>query len=220
MEDFEKLWLNRISNSLSRHYGANFRMETLKAIKKTKSPLDTTRKLMKTFEKNLPEKEIHNVLTEATCLYPRNELLPLKKIYEKNGDLEEVHSLLQKKFEKDIVKYKSLSISELKYIKRHHWGVAGRLDGNTIHAIKIPAEFHRYFQSFSKDDRNSKYCHCPRIKESIKNGEQIPYKYCYCGGGYYRDIWKTITGKEVTVSIEQSILKGDDVCEFKINISE
>ncbi len=216
MENFNNLWLKKVAANIAKYS----ELKIMSEVNEHSTPLEQTRELIRLLKLNLSNKEIHDVLTESACFYPRDDLEPFAKLYNETKDLKLVHQKLQEKFEKDIVNYKSLSDSELQFIKDHDWGVAGMLDGNTIIATKIPAQFHEYFKSNTTKEKQSLYCHCPRIKESIKNGEAIPYEYCYCGGGYYRDIWKTITQSEVKIEIIQSILKGDEVCQFKIHIDE
>lgn len=216
MENFNTLWLRKVAANIAKYS----ELEIMSEVDKYSTPLEQTRELIRLLKLNFSNEEIHDILTESACFYSRDDLRPFAKLYKETDDLELVHRKLQEKFEKDIVNYKSLSDSELQYIKDHNWGIAGKLDGTTILATKIPAEFHEYFKSNDSQEKQSLYCHCPRIKESIKNGEAIPYEYCYCGGGYYRDIWKTITQSEVKIEIIQSILKGDEVCQFKIHIDK
>jgi hypothetical protein len=218
MQEFEKMWLNKLSNSLSRNFGAAFSKDIFNQLDLDHGKLETTRSILNTFMDRMPESKIHDTLTEATCYYPHSELIQLKKLYASTQDLTLVHSLLQKKFEQDIVIHKNLNQADLSFIKKHHWGIAGQLNGNQIIATKIPAEFQKYFLSKNQFVKRSHYCHCPRIKEAIKSGEDIPYRYCYCGGGYYRDIWRYITDKPVNVEIMKSLLLGDEVCQFKIII--
>jgi hypothetical protein len=220
MVEFEKQWLIRLANSLTKNFGSAYRDEIMTQIDQNGDQLNTTRSVLKVLTKSMPERKLHDTLTDTACFYPHNELIPFKELYQSTRDLSLVHRKLQEKFEKDIVVYKNLSPANLKHIRSKYWGVAGKLTGNTIIATKIPADYHNYFSATDRSQKNAAYCHCPRLKDSIKNDESIPYKYCYCGGGYYRDIWQFITGKDVTIEILKSILLGDEVCQFKIEIQE
>lgn len=220
MVEFEKQWLNRVANSLTKNYGTALRDQIMSQIDRGGGSVQTTRSLLIALTKSMPEKNIHDTLTDCACFYPHDELKPLKELYESTGNLEEVHQALQEKFERDIVAYKKLSPEQLEYIVSNNWGVAGKLEGRTIIATKIPAQFHDYFEAETREERGALYCHCPRLKEAIQKQEALPYRYCYCGGGYYRDIWQYLTGKNVRITILKSILLGDDVCQFKIEIEE
>ena len=47
-------------------------------------------------------------------------------------------------------------------------------------------------------------------------GERLPASYCYCGAGYYKDMWEYILGSPVEVEVLTSVLQGDDECSIAI----
>ena len=96
-------------------------------------------------------------------------------------------------------------------------GMAGRLEGNTITAVKIPKEFHKYFQTEDPREKRYHYCHCPRIREALKSqNKPVDKNYCYCGAGFYRDIWEFILQRPVKVRIVESLLQENEHCKIKI----
>lgn len=54
----------------------------------------------------------------------------------------------------------------------------------------------------------------------LLQNETIDVEYCYCGAGFYSDIWEKITGGKVEVKILKSIMKDDEVCSFEIKIPD
>ena len=42
--------------------------------------------------------------------------------------------------------------------------------------------------------------------------------HCFCGSGWYDQLWEGILGRPVDVEVLQSILKGDDCCTFAIHL--
>jgi predicted hydrocarbon binding protein len=42
--------------------------------------------------------------------------------------------------------------------------------------------------------------------------------YCYCGAGWYQQLWDGIMGQPVRVEVLKSILQGDDRCSFAIHL--
>jgi len=72
-----------------------------------------------------------------------------------------------------------LDEEQLNEIKRRGWGVASLRKGDTIIATKMPFEFHEYFEAATPEERRYRYCHCQRIREVIKTGEE-PISTTYC----------------------------------------
>jgi predicted hydrocarbon binding protein len=52
----------------------------------------------------------------------------------------------------------------------------------------------------------------------MKLGLPLSDDYCYCGAGFYQDIWQRILGKAVEISVTKSILRGDEVCQFELKV--
>ena len=42
--------------------------------------------------------------------------------------------------------------------------------------------------------------------------------FCYCGAGYYKNIWEIILQKPVEVTLTKSVLRGDDVCRVEVHL--
>ena len=42
--------------------------------------------------------------------------------------------------------------------------------------------------------------------------------YCYCGAGWYQQLWDGIMGQPVRVEVLKSILQVDDRCSFAIHL--
>jgi hypothetical protein len=215
--EFEKNWRNKISKAV----------ENMDKSVEELFPEDNQKDLAwwsKDFMKNLKEtftyNEIRDIMSSAACHYPEDRLADLHDLYMNTGDLRLVHKTLESNFKREIKEYKDLTDDQVDMIIEKGWGAAGVLDGNTIIAIKIPKEFHKYFEATTKEEKNYCYCHCPRVREMLLKDENIDLEYCYCGAGYYKDIWEKITGSEVEVKILKSIMSDDDVCSIEINIMD
>ncbi len=144
--------------------------------------------------------------------------MELHELYENTNDLKLVHKTFESNFKREIKEYKNLTDDQVEMIIEKGWGSAGVLDGNTIIATKIPKEFQKYFETCSREEKNYFYCHCPRVRKMLLKDERIDVEYCYCGAGFYKDIWEKITGKDVDVKILKSIMSGDEVCSIEIKI--
>lgn len=218
MNDFEKQWLHKLKLSLNR-IGRQDLIE--KIILSHRPNVKWSNELMGLLKSELTEDEIVDVMCGCACLAPKDYLKTLREEYAKSSDLKKVHNLLQEYFEKFITEYKNLNEDQLRYIIDNDMGMAGTLKGSVITAVKIPKEFHDYFQTDNETEKRYHYCHCPRIREELKHTEKpIDKNYCYCGAGYYRDIWEFILQRPVKVKLVESLMQGDNVCRIEIHIED
>lgn len=163
---------------------------------------------------------VGKIMLGCACHYPQSELEEFKQLYAETGDSDLVHSKLQEKFEgflRNVLKLDEKMIAE---VKRRGWGVAGFKKGNTVIAAKIPKSDYlkQYLDEKDPEKRREIYCHCPRIRDAVKLGKSIPANYCYCGAGFYKNIWETILQKPVEIEVQKSVFLGDDECGFKITL--
>jgi len=153
----------------------------------------------------------------SACHLPHVKLRNAKDVYDRTGSIELTRDQLEIDFRKDIKFYKSLTDQQVEEIVQKGWGLAGIYDGGKIIATKIPSFFHEYFEETDEVTKKYYYCHCPRVRKELLNGKSLDSIYCYCGGGFYKDVWEYITGKDVNIKLLKSLFKEDDVCQFEIS---
>lgn len=214
-DPFEEQWLNKLEAGLTKIGKAGLFKEIMKTLV-SKNVIEWSQLLMEFLANHLDDNEIKEVMCSCACLTPKDNLKHIQEEYTRTKDIKHVHNLLQKQFESFIREYKNLDDEQIDFLRKNGWGMAGKLNGNVIYATKIPKDFHNYFKEDDPLKKRFLYCHCPRIRESILENKPIDDKYCYCGAGYYKDIWEYILQKEVEVQIIKSIMKGDDVCQIAI----
>ena len=90
--------------------------------------------------------------------------------------------------------------------------------GNEIYHTKNPSNPQAYQQAKTPAEKRAAYCFCPIIGIHLDRG--ISDTYCYCGSGWYRQQWEAATGLPVSVRVVQSVVRGDDVCQFAARLSE
>lgn len=94
-----------------------------------------------------------------------------------------------------------------------------RRDGHVIYQTKKPADPEAFAKALNDDERRAAACFCPIIRTRLKDG--MPITYCYCGAGWFRQQWETVTGKPVAMmEVVRSVLKGDLICEFATHLAE
>jgi len=99
------------------------------------------------------------------------------------------------------------------------WGAERPLrEGHTIYSAKSPRDPKGYENAQDDLERRQACCFCPLVRNHTSQG--MPTTFCYCGSGWYRQQWEGTIGRPVTVKIVKSILKGDDVCQFAIQLPE
>lgn len=160
------------------------------------------------------------VLAGCACHTSHDDLMDLRDLWRQTHDLALVHSKLQEHFIHFIGVYKKLDEEQVRDLVERGWGMAGTLEGHSITATKIPALYHEYFAVDDPGEKRYCYCHCPRIKERLRRGESIDPMYCHCGMGFYIDIWECILERPVRGEIIASVLRGDPVCSFRLDLAE
>jgi hypothetical protein len=80
-----------------------------------------------------------------------------------------------------------------------------RLDGNTV--------YFNYVQNPRGLRVADGYCLCPIVE---KGPEGLSGTFCYCSAGYVRAMFESLTGKNATVEILETIKRGDKGCKFKV----
>jgi hypothetical protein len=159
------------------------------------------------------------ILTDCACQYPFEDLLQVKMTYRLNRNIDQALDLLQGIFEFFL---HDLGLEEdlIKTILDQGWGLAGRREGNTIIATKIPKSdyLREYFEEEDPIEKRRLYCHCPRVRDEVGSDPKLPMEYCYCGAGFYKGIWQEILGQPVKVEMLESVMGGDEVCKIAIHL--
>lgn len=98
------------------------------------------------------------------------------------------------------------------------WSEGGVRQGYTIYTAKKPRDPKAYADAQSDLERRQAYCFCPLLRTKMDQG--MPLDFCNCGSGWFRQQWEGATGKPVTMEIVQSVLRGDEKCEFAVHFTE
>ncbi len=213
--DFEKYWLNKFATCIEKHTSPGTRDIIMGTEGKA---IPWTIAAMERLQEHVDEETAKKIMVDCACQYSKPMLQEMKEAYAENGDLEEVHAMLQAQFEvflEEVAKFDDTVIDEI--ISRG-WGAAGILKDGKILATKIPKSGYllEYLNEPDPEKRRQLYCHCPRIRDILKTDDELDPIYCYCGAGFYKGIWEEITGQSVDVEVQKSVLKGDDVCSILI----
>jgi hypothetical protein len=224
--DFERAWQGKLRTALAQTAGEATRHLILEGGGQLSDQsargevVQWTSQMLARAEAALDEGELAQVFTGCACHYPAEELIPLREAFAHAGDLYAILAQLQERFEHFLTSIIKLPRECLDEVVSRGWGLAGRLVGDTIIATKIPTSGYllEYLQELDRDRRRALYCHCPRVRSAVADGQQLSKTYCYCGAGYYQNLWETILDQPVKVEVVSSVLSGDDTCTVAIHL--
>lgn len=223
--DFERRWLAKLHRGLREKAGQEVADAVLEGAEGLSSEseglevIEWTCGAMERLDNLLDEGTRNEVLADCACQYPKERLEEIRKVYAETGDLALVHGMLQKQFLETTRGFLGLDEGQMEDIQRRGWGVAGVREGDRIIATKMPFRFHEFFEAETPTERRYQFCHCPRVREMIREGdERLSATYCYCGAGFYKGIWEHILGRPVKVEVLESVLQGDDLCKIAVHL--
>jgi hypothetical protein len=222
--DFERAWLAKLSACLDEVVGEETRLRVMEGGERLSDQSDRdavhnwTQQAMERLESLADEEAAQQVMTGCACQYPKDELKAARQAYQETRDLAAPHCILQMQFEAFLRGSLEMEEEHVEAVVRRGWGLAGTLEGNTILATKIPKSGYlaEYLEETDPEKRRQYYCHCPRVRDTLKTGQSLPVTYCYCGAGFYKGIWEEILQAPVQVEVLRSVLAGDEVCTIAV----
>jgi len=150
------------------------------------------------------EYQKYDILSSCAHVFPTSQIAKLKAIYEeteaRTQDAMQAVDAVLDFMESD-----------------PGWGKERPIrEGRTIYSTKAPRDPKGYEEAKDDLERRRAYCFCPLVRNHMDQGMAIDF--CYCGSGWFRQQWEGAIGKPVTVAIVKSVLKGDDACQFAIQL--
>ena len=225
--DFERYWLIKLDQSLTQRATPQVRQQVMagSAELDKDSPAETviawTHQALVKLESLVEPAAARAVLTDCACHTSHASLQAARQAYSDSGEVDQALAVLQRQFEtmlREILKLEEPLVQE---IARRGWGMAGQHRGDTIIATKIPKSGYLkdYFRETDPQKKRALYCHCPRVREALQAKQQLPALYCYCGAGFYQDIWQTILDRPVQVELLASVMQGDNYCQVAVHLA-
>ena len=96
------------------------------------------------------------------------------------------------------------------------WSERPLREGRVIYSTKKPRDPQAHAQAQTDAEKRRAYCFCPVVRNRLDQG--MSTTFCYCGSGWFRRQWEGALGKPVRIEIVKSIVKGDNVCQFAIQL--
>jgi len=224
--DLDKAWVEKFRSYLDDAVGEEIRDavtqggDYLSAESNRLDVIEWTRQAMARLESLVDEEENRSILSACACHYPKADLQEIKATYTVTKDIDRAHEMLQEQFTSFLKDTMGVGEEMLAEIVGRGWGSAGVKRGQTIIATKIPKSNHliEYMNETNPEIRRQYYCHCPRVREAVKENLLFSSTYCYCGAGFYQGIWEEILQRPVEVEVLESVISGGDVCKIAIHL--
>ncbi len=223
--DFVKGWLRRLESQM-----AELPPESREAILEGSGDLSENaspsqlagwmRGVLDRVEKKVGEAGRNKIMAGCGCFPGAESLKDVRNLYAETGDIDRCIEALQAQFVRMLENRMELDAETVEEVVRRGWGMAGVRNGNTITATKIPGggKLADYFREADPEKRRRMYCHCPWGRSLLAEQVDDLSPFCYCGAGYYKNIWEIILQKPVEVTLTKSVLRGDDVCRVEVHL--
>jgi len=197
-------WDNRLEKNLDRVLGKKIRKEIMKDRDKLftlessrENRIQWLKETLNRIDKVANDDDKYEILSCCAHEYSQKRIDFLRSIYEKNKDINDVI----KEMEKDYAWYENP-------VRK----------GNKIYVSKIPVNPEGYEKAETLEEKKKNYCHCRFINGNLD--KNISPTFCNCSTGWYRQYWEGILGKPVRIKILKTLLKGDDICQFEIDLPQ
>jgi effector-binding domain-containing protein len=194
-------WEQRLADNLERVLGAGVCADLVQD--SDQISLGSSREVRKAWvnraleglEAQTTEEQRFDVLSRCAHIFSAKRIERVRAVYERNLDVDEA----LKAMEED-----------------PDWYEKPVRDGDIIYVTKVPRNRQGYEEATDEAEKKTHYCHCALIRH--KPADMHP-AFCYCGAGWYRQIWEGILGRPVRVEILKSLTKGDETCQFAIHLA-
>jgi hypothetical protein len=107
------------------------------------------------------------------------------------------------------------------FVRGHPEIAQGVRDGTVLYEVKIPYMAREYLAETDERMRRYYYCHCPWVRESLKEGDvRVSPTFCQCSAGFHKKSWEVILDQPLEAEIVETVLKGDPWCKIAIYLPE
>jgi hypothetical protein len=149
---------------------------------------------MSRLDETVPDQDTKiTIMTACSCQCYAGHIEAFRKVWQETQDLDRLIDTMH---------------GTVFYHKPEHRGKA-------IIITKAPKFPDEYAAATSPEEKRRAFCHCDNMRELTGS---ISPTYCLCGAGWCKRIWEETLGHPVRVEITQSVLQGDDVCQFAVYV--
>ena len=186
-----------------------------------------TKRFMETLESNLDQNTCRGILLTGPHAGPPEAYADERKLLRRSKNVDEYLKKRRQNFVKELSDHRKnntlffnqrIDATALEFVKSNPEVAGGVRKGDKIYLTKIPYMMIEHLAERDKKLSRYYYCHCPLARESILSGPEISRNFCYCSAGYEKRPFDVAFGKSVKAEVLQSVLWGDPICRFSIEI--
>lgn len=91
--------------------------------------------------------------------------------------------------------------------------------GNRLYMRKVPFDAEAYEKAVTPVERRQAYCHCGFVRPYLtESPASISPTFCWCGAGWYRQLWEGVLGQPIQVEHVETLVRGNDCCTLVITL--
>ncbi len=188
-----------------------------------------TKELIERFLSLVDEKKCEEFLAEGLRDKYIEYYKPSREKYLQSKNIDEFLKIKQKEKIQELEAHQregtlyftqEIDDSVIEYVKNNPSIETGVREGNQLILKKIPYMTKQYLAETDEEKRKYYYCHCPWVREALKDKDISPPDsvFCNCSAGYYKAFWEVVLDQPVKVKLLESILKGDKECKFALEL--
>jgi len=190
---------------------------------------DYVNRLMDILDSNLAKEETERVLAGNNHGVSRESMLPEKVEYENSASFKDYLKArherkvkeLREHYEQNKIWYEQIITPKvIDFVATNPEVLSGVIKDEKMYITKIPYDTVAYLEAVNDKDKKYYGCHCPFAREAIKAGNMdISSRFCYCSAGFEKFPFEVILDQELKIKVLKSLLNGDDVCRFEIDLT-
>lgn len=189
-----------------------------------------TKSLMERLESNLPVETVQCVLAGNNHGIPAAAFEEEKALFAASASMDEFLQAHHKKQVEELQRHcdtntvwyeQSITQEVVDFVAANQEIQSAVREGDVLYTTKIPYDPAQYLAETDPVKKRYYACHCPFVREAILAGSPaVSENWCYCSGGFVKYPYEVILGRPLRVNMLQSVLRGDPVCRFAIDIAE
>ncbi len=188
-----------------------------------------TKNLINKINSNIEKTESAQILAGNNHRIPKEIFEKEREIYKKIGNLDDylknLHNrkveILQKHYDENQVWFEQEVNNEMiNFVKSNQEILSAIRNDNYLYVTKIPYNTKAFLESKNELDKRYYACHCPFVREGIKENKKLDSHWCYCSAGFAKYPFEIIFDQELEVEMIESAIKGDLLCRFKIKLPD
>ncbi len=220
----EKLsWLERLAGSLDQHAGESARVQVMLGSERMSSgsaPGPKARwvcEMLARIEQLTDEDTRAQVMVACHCRFPQAILRRMRGIYEQTHQINRVIEALQAERCEELRRRIGGDAFLWEKAQTQPFFTSPIREGKRVIHITAPYHPWTYLKETEFARQRAEYCHCGWINGSKEN---IPRTFCFCGAGFYQELWEGVLGAPVTVAVLQTVFSGGQDCRLQVTLPD